>query len=82
MGGNDGGELHEWLATVNIDIHEQTKQLFANNLSLAKKSDVRTFFNSLIANLFVDSETLAHIGRLFQVIDTNKSGSVDREEFR
>ena len=82
MGGN-GGAVDPWLATVDVDLEEETKDAFGRTFTLvADKSDVKTYFNSLIANLLVDSEKLANLGKLFQLIDTNKSGSVDKEEFR
>ena len=82
MGGN-GGAVDPWIATVNVDLEEETKQAIGQKFAqVAPKSDVKTFFNSLTANLLVDSEKLANLGKLFQLIDTNKSGSVDKEEFR
>ena len=82
MGGN-GGAVDPWIATVNVDLEEETKQEIGQKFAqVSPKSDVKTFFNSLIANLLVDSEKLANLGKLFQLIDTNKSGSVDKEEFR
>ena len=82
LGGN-GGAVDPWIATVNVDLDEETKQAIGQTFtSVAPKSDVKIFFNSLIANLLVDSERLAHLGKLFQMIDINKSGSVNKEEFR
>ena len=82
MGGN-GGAVDPWLATVDVDLEEETKNEFGRTFThVADKSDIKTYFNSLIANLLVDSEKLANLGKLFQLIDTNKSGSVDKEEFR
>ena len=82
MGGN-GGAVDPWIATVNVDLDEETKDALGQTFTqIAPKSDVKTYFNSLIANLLVDSEMVANLGKLFQIIDTNKSGSVDKEEFR
>ena len=83
MLGANGGTVDPWIATVNVDLEEETKQEIGQKFAqVSPKSDVKTFFNSLIANLLVDSEKLANLGKLFQLIDTNKSGSVDKEEFR
>ena len=83
MLGANGGTVDPWIATVNVDLEEETKQEIGQKFAqVAPKSDVKTFFNSLIANLLVDSEKLAHLGKLFQMIDTNKNGSINKEEFR
>ena len=83
MLGANGGTVDPWIATVNVDLEEETKQEIGQKFAqVSPKSDVKTFFNSLIANLLVDSEKLAHLGKLFQMIDTNKTGSINKEEFR